>query len=191
MSDRNQNDYGPANSGRTESTTVYDAPAAQLGEASAQVNDRIFSFRGRLGIIQYSARSILLLLVILVPVLAVVVGVFGDRNLESSLNSPALLPAVAGLFALALAFIIVSAMFFVRRLHDLDMSGWYMLITLIPLIGAVFSLYVLLKPGQTSDNRFGRRPDVKGWERIAGPIGLAILVLLLVAGTVSSVLDFL
>jgi len=57
----------------------------------------------------------------------------------------------------------------IQRLHDLNKSGWYLLIILvglIPLIGGFivlgFELYLLLVKGTTGPNRFG--PDPLGRE---------------------------
>jgi len=46
----------------------------------------------------------------------------------------------------------------VRRLHDIDKSGWWLLITLIPLIGIIVLIYFLAKDGQAGPNRFGPNP---------------------------------
>jgi len=53
----------------------------------------------------------------------------------------------------------------IQRLHDLNKSGWYLLIilvVLIPLIGGFivlgFELYLLLVKGTTGPNRFGLDP---------------------------------
>jgi uncharacterized membrane protein YhaH (DUF805 family) len=43
----------------------------------------------------------------------------------------------------------------VRRLHDLDKSGWWLLIAFIPLIGALVLLYWFCQPGTPGDNQFG------------------------------------
>jgi uncharacterized membrane protein YhaH (DUF805 family) len=48
----------------------------------------------------------------------------------------------------------------VRRLHDLDKSGWWLLIGLIPLFGALYLLFLFTQPGTAGPNRFG--PDPKG-----------------------------
>ena len=42
-----------------------------------------------------------------------------------------------------------------RRLHDLDMSGWMMLIFYIPIIGQLFMLYVIFVPGTNGHNSYG------------------------------------
>ena len=43
----------------------------------------------------------------------------------------------------------------VRRLHDLDKSGWFLLIGLIPIIGAILLIYWFVSPGTDGRNRFG------------------------------------
>ena len=47
----------------------------------------------------------------------------------------------------------------VRRLHDVDKSGWFILLGLIPLVG-FYLLYLYCQPGTPGPNRFG--PDPKG-----------------------------
>ena len=46
----------------------------------------------------------------------------------------------------------------VRRLHDINKSGWLVLIALIPLIGAIILLVMLLERGTLGKNRFGEYP---------------------------------
>ena len=43
----------------------------------------------------------------------------------------------------------------VRRLHDLNKSGWMILIGLIPLIGTLVLLYFYVQPGDEGDNNHG------------------------------------
>ena len=43
----------------------------------------------------------------------------------------------------------------VRRLHDIDRSGWWMLIIFIPFIGVLVLLYWLTQRGSDGANRFG------------------------------------
>ncbi len=43
----------------------------------------------------------------------------------------------------------------VRRLHDVDRSGWFLLLGLIPLIGAIILIYWMAQPGTQGRNRFG------------------------------------
>ena len=50
----------------------------------------------------------------------------------------------------------------VRRLHDRDKSGWWLLIGFIPLIGGILLLVWMVMEGDRGDNRFG--PDPKAGE---------------------------
>jgi len=43
----------------------------------------------------------------------------------------------------------------VRRLHDTDRSGWWILIVLVPLIGAIWLLVLECFAGTPGANRFG------------------------------------
>lgn len=42
-----------------------------------------------------------------------------------------------------------------RRLHDINKSGWWQLLYLIPLIGFIIVLIFLVKQGDAGENRFG------------------------------------
>ena len=46
----------------------------------------------------------------------------------------------------------------VRRLHDIGKSGWMLLITLIPLIGAIWLLVLLLTDSNPEENLYGANP---------------------------------
>jgi uncharacterized membrane protein YhaH (DUF805 family) len=47
-----------------------------------------------------------------------------------------------------------------RRLHDTDRSAWWLLIGLIPILGALVLLYFYIVDGTPGPNKFG--PDPKG-----------------------------
>ena len=46
----------------------------------------------------------------------------------------------------------------VRRLHDTDRSGWWLLIAFIPLIGSLVLLYFMVQPGSDGPNQFSNAP---------------------------------
>lgn len=56
------------------------------------------------------------------------------------------------------AMIIPSLSVGVRRLHDIDRSGWWLLISLIPLIGAIVLIVFAVQDSQPGENRFGSNP---------------------------------
>jgi len=57
-----------------------------------------------------------------------------------------------------LAIILPSLAVAVRRLHDIGKSGWMILITLIPLIGAIWLLVLLVTDSNPGDNEYGPNP---------------------------------
>jgi len=59
--------------------------------------------------------------------------------------------------SLVLMFPTVSLM--TRRLHDINMSGWWQLIMLIPIAGPLALLILFLKKGDIGENRFGVEPN--------------------------------
>lgn len=50
----------------------------------------------------------------------------------------------------------------VRRLHDINKSGWWILINLIPLVGWIIKLIWLCKDSDSTDNQYGPVPNVVG-----------------------------
>ncbi len=66
-----------------------------------------------------------------------------------------LVGVLSGLFSLAV--LIPTICVSVRRLHDLDRTGWWYLIILIPLIGFIVLLVFFISRGTEGPNRFG--PD--------------------------------
>jgi uncharacterized membrane protein YhaH (DUF805 family) len=70
------------------------------------------------------------------------------------------LGAVSSIFLIlyyvyALAVLIPSLAVGVRRLHDTDRSGWWLLIALIPLIGAIVLIVFLATDSTRGTNQYG------------------------------------
>lgn len=87
---------------------------------------------------------------IITIVLAFIDGLIGTYSAESGAG---LLQTIYSL-AVLLPGIAVS----IRRLHDTDRSGWWLLIALIPLIGAIVLLVFMVLDSTPGENRFGPNP---------------------------------
>ena len=59
---------------------------------------------------------------------------------------------------LTLAMLLPSLGVTVRRLHDTNRSGWWVLILLIPLVGMIWMIVLLCLRGTSGQNRFGEDP---------------------------------
>ncbi|MNZ71899.1 Inner membrane protein YhaH [compost metagenome] len=82
--------------------------------------------------------------------LAIIDGLTGTFSAESGVG---LLGAIY-----TLALLIPNLALTARRLHDTDRSAWWMLICLIPIIGAIVLLVFMCLQGSAGDNRFGEDP---------------------------------
>jgi uncharacterized membrane protein YhaH (DUF805 family) len=76
-------------------------------------------------------------------IVGIVTGMINDY-LAALVNLALLLPSLA-----------VGA----RRFHDVDKSGWFQLVWLIPLLGWAIAIYFLAQPSSPS-NRYGTGPDL-------------------------------
>ncbi|MDT7577550.1 MAG: hypothetical protein QOH17_3883, partial [Pseudonocardiales bacterium] len=65
---------------------------------------------------------------------------------------------LGGLYSLAV--LLPSLAVGVRRLHDTDRSGWWLLIGLIPIIGGIVLLVFFVLEGTRGPNRFGADPKL-------------------------------
>ena len=72
----------------------------------------------------------------------------------SSASPLAILPAIYGL-AVLLPAIGVS----IRRLHDTNRSGWWLLIAFFPIVGAIVLIVFYAQAGDAGENQFGADPQ--------------------------------
>jgi uncharacterized membrane protein YhaH (DUF805 family) len=75
---------------------------------------------------------------------------------KGGMMNPMGLGVLSGLYSLAV--FVPSLAVSVRRLHDTDRSGWWLLILLLPLIGLIVFLVFMLLDSQPGENRHGPSP---------------------------------
>lgn len=83
------------------------------------------------------------------------------------------------LFPIVIAAILLgysSIVFTIRRLQDLNLSGWLFLLLYVPVIGGLFWLYTALAKGTDGRNHYGFPRDTLLWE---GLFGILTVILLL------------
>ena len=87
-------------------------------------------------------------------IVSIVLGVIdGLLGTSGSYAGAGLLSGIYGL-----AVLIPSLAVTVRRLHDTDRTGWWILIALVPLIGVIVLLVFALLEGTPGDNQYGPNP---------------------------------
>jgi len=82
--------------------------------------------------------------------LSLIDGATGTISAESGIG------LLGGLYALAV--LVPSLAVAVRRLHDTDRTGWWLLIGLIPLIGIIVLIFFLASDSQPDTNQYGENP---------------------------------
>jgi uncharacterized membrane protein YhaH (DUF805 family) len=139
-----------------EPDSPYAPPRASVGESQAEFATlKPFSVEGRIGRLRFLAWTMVLSLVTL-PI----VGVFALLALGLVAGDSTTGLIIGGIFAffLFIAFLIVSILFSIQRLHDIGWSGWLWLLNLVPFVGSFFPLVIMVVPGNTGTNRYGPRP---------------------------------
>lgn len=81
-------------------------------------------------------------------------------NIIGTYSAKAGIGLLGGIYALAL--LIPSISVSVRRLHDTGRTGWWLLIILIPLIGAIVLLVFMFLDSQPGENEYGPSPKAAG-----------------------------
>ena len=59
----------------------------------------------------------------------------------------------------SLAVLVPGIAVSIRRLHDTDRSGWWLLLALVPLVGLVL-IWFLAQDSMASTNRYGQNPKL-------------------------------
>lgn len=119
-------------------------------DKEAVFKELFFTSEGRLNRKSYIYRSFFLSIVLFVVqgILSFVAETFGALDLLFSI-----IAFVLGIFQLA-----ANIMMGVRRLHDLDKCGWWMLLLIVPLVNLFFCLYLLFFKGTEGPNEYGDDP---------------------------------
>jgi uncharacterized membrane protein YhaH (DUF805 family) len=82
------------------------------------------------------------------------VAVAGPSKESNPFFGAFIVPFVIGFVGLIIPNIAVQ----VRRLHDQDRSGWFILLFVIPYVGGLIAIAFMCIPGTRGPNRFGADP---------------------------------
>ncbi|GEM_PF-711842 len=163
----------------------YQTPQSSLEQFKSKTEEeygefKLFSLEGRVGRIRYLAYSTGIAgLAIAIAGIVVLLTNFLVSNTE--VNRAIMMFTVG----IAVIVMLVNSFFLmIQRLHDFNLSGWFLLLSLVPIINSIFGLLVLAIPGTRGTNQFGPPgPPNKPTETILG-LGLPVLA---VVGIVAAV----
>jgi uncharacterized membrane protein YhaH (DUF805 family) len=113
------------------------------------LKDREFNLIGRRGRTEHVCRYFVY------AICSAICGFFVDLSIGSSNENLFLLTL---LFILPINFVILYLFMVnhVKRLHDLNKSGWWALLFFVPFVNVVFLFYLFLAKGQAKDNQYGQ-----------------------------------
>ena len=163
----------------------YDLDPFELSEFDTLkfvLRKKYAEFNGRASRSEYFRFSLMTALCI-----AIIISVFGIIGLATNgLFSAIILYTVLGIINLIL--LIPNLAITVRRLHDINKSGWYFLINFIPLVGPIWFIILMLTKGDIDTNNYGARtsyiqitPDIqKQYDLKASPTSKSTLIYIII-----------
>ncbi len=131
---------------------------------------KFFSLSGRLGRLRYLAYTAGLYCLAFLPFIILAPSMMtGSENAGMSGASGFVIIA-------AVILVTVGALIFTRRrLNDLNRSGWWQLVSIVPLINIAFYIYVIFFSGEKEANRFGPPPTKNSrLIKIVGILGILV-----------------
>ena len=96
---------------------------------------------------------------VLLPLVVVFIEAF-NRNINiTGIRGVVNIACLILLGAILIWSIPLFVSLYVRRLHDLNMSGLYALLILVPIVNLILLLYLLFAPGKDKKNMYGKPVD--------------------------------
>lgn len=146
----------------------YSAPGAALNTGQDSLyNPKIISFSGRIGRMRYLAYSIgatFLLMLVTMPLIGLSAFSGAAMGGEAGMS----MMTMVGMAVYYIGTIVISVMYAKRRLNDLNRSGWWFLLFIVPIVNLLLAIYLIFFPGTDGSNDWGPAPA-------ANSIGVLIL----------------
>lgn len=146
--------------------------------------DSPLNAKGRFGRLSYLAwlfvASIMVYIAIFIVAIIFGVSTAAIGQAESGAFGGISIVSVIIFAVLYIALIYFLFVFTIRRLHDLNKTGWLSLLIIVPLVNIVFGLYILFAKGTQGVNNYGPRRITAGWEKVVGWIYIVLTVVSIV-----------
>lgn len=127
----------------------------------------MFSGRlGRLGFLIGTAYYLLLYVLLLAGYVFLnqLVGNLGESdNVTDKFVHPVL--TVVG-YVLIFLFAVLQVSIVIRRWHDMDQTGWLVLLSLIPIVNLIAAIFLLFVSGTSGENKYGEPNTSRGFRAV-------------------------
>jgi len=167
-----------------ETTNPYQAPAADLQSTpgfSDYDETSVLSIKGRFGRLSFFAWYVVTglisgILSALLAALGIGIATITPEMMRANgggMPWGAMLPDLM----LGLVFLYFYIVFGIRRLHDMNRSGWWLLLGLVPVVNVILGLVMMLLSGTAGANDFAPPRLTATWEKVVAWIGIALMLL--------------
>ena len=122
--------------------------------------------------------------------LSLTLGIFNLNTLSMDNQLVNTLTGIAGLgfVVILLLYLYFLMVITVRRLHDMNRSGWFILLFILPVLNILLGLYLLLGSGTAGINSYGLPRETPVWEKILAWLMIILMLLSFLAS--SSMLSY-
>jgi uncharacterized membrane protein YhaH (DUF805 family) len=150
---------------------IYSAPNADLSAAPAEgdatYTPTLFALSGRIGRLRGIAYPMGAMLVFMAAMMVVGAITVALPMLGMVLMVVLYIPMIA-----------VGFIYTIRRLNDLNHSGWFCLLGLVPFLNLIFYLYLWFAPGTAGPNDYGLPPGPNTFWVKVGALVLPIIAII-------------
>ena len=129
-----------------------------MHQIDSGIKENFFRWNGRLNRKRFIMRLLALtgVGIVLYILMGVLLVVYADGTMRPSEET---IMGIYGLFTLlSIPITVASYMLMIRRLHDVGLSGYFILLAFIPFVSLGLLLYLLCKHGTEGDNAYGADP---------------------------------
>lgn len=134
--------------------SVYDWEPFELNELDTLtfvLTKKYIEFQGRASRSEFFRYNLMISLCL--TIISIIMDII--KLITNDIMTAIVLYILLGIIDLAL--ILPGLAIAVRRLHDTNKSGWYLLINLIPIVGPIWFLILMLTKGDVYTNNYGER----------------------------------
>lgn len=150
------------------SGSVLSEPVA----GNATYEPKLFAIHGRIGRLRYLAYTFSTALI-----LSFVLGIFAAILFPLA----GVRGGAGGLIAMGLIYIsllLIPLVITKRRLNDLDHTGWWALLMVVPFVNLLMGLYLTFGAGTKGSNRYGLPPAKNSTLVVIGAMGLPVVAVI-------------
>lgn len=192
----NSHHQGAAQQAMNNASNPFQAPQANLAieQNYTSVNTSSwYHVSGRIGRLRYVAYQVWIY-VLSYFVLAMIVGVLSAMLFPVMGESSNVVMGLLSIFVIVpwLAYGVI--IYPKRRLNDLNISGWFALLSLIPLVNLIFGLYLMFAAGTEGANDYGDPPRENQWYHwlvaLVAPLGIVTIIGILAAIAIPAYQDY-